>query len=131
MHPPRTQLASLLGALLLLGAAWLSGPSRVAVAAPLQLRAVKGFVVARTATSLTLLAGDLRVLVAVTPETRVLGQRHAVSDIAPNDVVRAEGRWTTGNRLLAERIDVVVAAGSLALKRVLVTPTFEILGAGN
>jgi hypothetical protein len=45
--------------------------------------------------------------------------------------VRAEGRWTTGNRLLAERIDVVVAAGSLALKRVLVTPTFELLRFGN
>jgi hypothetical protein len=121
----------LIGALLLLHVVWPSGQSPVAGAGRQEFRAAKGFVVAKTATSLTLLAGDLRVLVAITSETRVLSQRHAFSDIAPNDVVRAEGRWTTGNRLLAERIDVVVAAGSLALKRVLVTPTFELLGFGN
>lgn len=86
---------------------------------------------ARTATLLTLLAGDRRVLVAITPETRVLGQRQRLSDIAPNDVVRAEGRWAAGDRLLAERIDEVIAAGSLALRRVMVTPTFELIGFGQ
>lgn len=127
----RMRPVMLLGAVLLLHAVLLSGPSRVAGATGPEIRAAKGFVVARTTTSLTLLARDRRVVVVITAHTRVLGQRTAFSHIAGHDVVRAEGRWITENRLLAERIDVVVAAGSLGLRRVLVTPTIELLGFGH
>lgn len=131
MRSVRVRPIMLFGAVLLLHAVLLSGPSRVAGATGPEIRAVKGFVVARTTTSLTLLAGDRRVVVLITVDTRVLGQRTASSHITAHDVVRAEGRWTSGNRLVAERIDVVVAAGNLGLRRVLVTPTIELLRFGN
>lgn len=131
MRAVRMRPVMVLGAVLLIHAALLSGPSLVAGAAGPEIRAAKGFVVARTPASLTLLTGDRRVVVVITADTRVLGQRTAFSDIAAHDVVRAEGRWTAGNRLLAERIDIVVAAGSLGLRRVLVTPTLELIRFGN
>jgi len=131
MHRHRIRSAMALEALLLLHLVWLLGPSPVAGAARQEFRAAKGFVVARAETSLTLLAGERRVLVAITPETRVLGQRQRLSDIALNDVVRAEGRWAAGDRLLADRVEVVIAAGSLVLRRVMVTPTFELIGFGH
>ncbi|HEV8339845.1 MAG TPA: hypothetical protein VGR25_09345 [bacterium] len=130
MHK-RIRPAMAAAALLLLHLVWLSVPSPVVGAARQEFRAAKGFVVARTPTSLTLLAGERRILATITPETRVLGQRQRVSGVVLNDVVRAEGRWTAGDHLLADRVEVVIAAGSLALRRPLVTPTLELIGFGN
>lgn len=86
----------------------------------------KGFVMGKTATSLTLLASDKRVMVVISNNTRVLGQRDSFAAIVPNDVVRAEGR-TVGNRLLADRIEVVFAADSLKVQPPPKGPTIEFL----
>ncbi len=125
MHGYKIRSAIVIGALLLLGSSPAAGAARP------EFRAAKGFVVARTETSLTLLAGERRILVVITPETRVLGQRQTLADIALNDVVRAEGRWAAGDRLVADRVEVVIAAGSLSLRRAMVTPTLEIIGSGQ
>jgi hypothetical protein len=75
----------------------------------------KGFVTARNRTTLTLLAGNRRLVVAVTSDTRILGQRDSFESIVPNDVVRAEGRLV-GNRLTAVSVEVVQTADGLRVR---------------
>ncbi|MGH2373398.1 MAG: hypothetical protein ACREJ4_17125 [Candidatus Methylomirabilaceae bacterium] len=86
----------------------------------------KGFVAAKNGMTLTLLASNRRIVVAITSNTRILGQRDSFAAIVPNDVVRAEGRMV-GNRLLADRVEVVLAADSLRAQPQPKGPTIDVL----
>ncbi len=123
MHSTRILSVLLLGTLAVLQPGWSSGTASAAVGQ--DYLAAKGFVTAKTAGSLTVLTSDGRVLVVITNHTRVLGRRGSFSNIVPNDVVRAEGRRTAGNRLLADRIEVVFATDSMKVQEPSLRPTIE------
>lgn len=91
--------------------AWLSAGADAAAVGQDYVIA-KGFVAAKNDTTLTLLESNRRVVVTVSSNTRILGQRDSFAAIVPNDVVRAEGRMV-GNRLVADRVEVVLAADRL------------------
>ncbi len=114
MHNTRILSVLLLGTLGVLHPAWSTGTARAAVGQ--DYTAAKGFVTAKTAGSLTVLASGGRVLVVISTNTRVLGRRDSFANIVPNDVVRAEGRRIAANRLLADRIEVVFAANSMKVQ---------------
>lgn len=125
LHGTLTHAFAMCAMLALFHIGWPSGT--VDAATGQDYRAAKGFVTARTATSLTVLVGDRRVVVVIGPTTRVLGRRDSFTEIAVNDVVRAEGQGTAGNRLLANRIDVVFATGTGKLQQPPSTTTIEFL----
>jgi hypothetical protein len=81
------------------------------------LATVKGFVVAKTATSMTLREGRTLVYMAVTPLTKVSGRRASFAAIAVDDVVRVEASMGPNRRLVASRLDVVFTAGPMTLVR--------------
>ncbi len=115
----------LLSGLVALHIAWLSADVGAAALGQDYLTA-KGFVAAKNDTTLTLLASNRRVVVMVTSSTRILGQRDSFTAIVLNDVVRAEGRLV-GNRLFADRVEVVLAADSLRVQPQPKGPTGDVL----
>lgn len=125
MHNTRILSVLLLGTLAVLHPAWSSGMAMAAVGQ--DYMAAKGFVTAKTAGSLTVLASDGRVLVVITNNTRVVGQRDSFARIVSNDVVRAEGRRTASNRLLADRIEVVFATDSMKVQEPSTPSTIEFI----
>jgi hypothetical protein len=72
----------------------------------------KGFVTAKSRTTLTVRQGGRRLVVAVTAATRISGVRDSFDSIVPNDVIRADGRMV-GNRLVAARVEVLLTAEGL------------------
>jgi hypothetical protein len=88
---------------------WL--PNAAAAAAPPVLT-TKGFVTAKSDTTLIVREGSKRLVVAVSANTTVVGKRDSFDAIAPNDLIRAEGRMA-GNRLAATRVEVLLTAEGL------------------
>ncbi|MCL6553532.1 MAG: hypothetical protein K6W08_10510, partial [Firmicutes bacterium] len=86
------------------------------VPAPRIYQSTKGFVVARTGDVLTLAVGHRTVEVIVTATSQVAGLRASVASLAPDDLVRVEGWYTAGGRLIADRI-VVLLVGRSAVVR--------------
>ncbi|MGQ0550701.1 MAG: hypothetical protein ACT4PY_13640 [Armatimonadota bacterium] len=123
----RLQIRSiiLVGVLAVLHVAWFSAEASAAAAGQDYLTA-KGFVTAKNGTTLTLLANNRQLPVVTTSTTRVLGQRDSFTAVVPNDVVRAEGRMV-GNRLIADRVEVVLAADSLKVQPPPKGPTIDFL----
>ena len=126
MSAIRILSALLLGMVALVCVVWLP-PTASAAAVSVDYRAAKGFVTAKTDRSLTVLASNGRVLVVITNTTRILGLRGSFAEIIQNDVVRAEGRWTAANSLLADRVEVVFVADGMKVQRPPSTPTIELL----
>lgn len=84
---------------------------------------LKGFVVARPEGGITVRHGDGSVVtVALTPATVVAGVRAAAPEIALRDLVRVEGTREPGGRIVARRVDVVLAAEGLSRSR----PTYSV-----
>jgi hypothetical protein len=91
-----------------------------AASLPLLLRSVqtrKGFVTARADRSMTVLEGGRTIQVVVTEKTGITGQRTSFSDVAVNDVVRVEGSMTAEGHLVAQRVEVILAARSVTAAR--------------
>jgi hypothetical protein len=86
------------------------------VPAPRIYQSTKGFVVARTGDVLTLAVGHRTVEVIVTATSQVAGLRASVASLAPDDLVRVEGWYTAGGRLIADRV-VVLLVGRSAVVR--------------
>lgn len=108
MHVTRAVLAILLGTLAVHHPVfWPGTAGGAAIATGQDYRTTKGFVTAKANSTLTILAGNNRVLVVITNNTRVFGQRDSFTGIVPNDVVRVEER-TEGSRLLADRIELTL-----------------------
>ena len=109
------------GAVILLVAFWLSPMTVVGAASqslPLQnLLTRKGFVTTKAVRSMTVLEGSSAVQVVVTEKTRVTGQRDSFARIAVDDLVRIEGWKTADSNLLADRIEVLLAANSMTMVR--------------
>jgi hypothetical protein len=123
MHLSRAVSALLVGTLVVLHFVCWSGTASAAPALQ-AYRVTKGFVTAKADNMLTILAGDSRVTVVSTTTTRVLGQRDSFAGIALNDVVRVEGR-ADGNRILAERIEVILAADGVKVQNLPRAPSIE------
>ena len=113
-HPAAAASAALWLAVTLALFPWFGLPAE---AQTVSSQIVKGFVTARTYESITVLAGHMPVRVSIDASTRITGQRTTLGQIAVNDVVRVEGRMVAPNRLQAREIDVVLAAGTLAVAR--------------
>ncbi|HEU4678211.1 MAG TPA: DUF5666 domain-containing protein [Terrimicrobiaceae bacterium] len=75
----------------------------------------KGFVTAKGEGSLTILDAGTVFQVAVDKNTQVVGRRSSFQDIAINDLVRIEASTTPGSGIVAARIEVLLAAGSLSV----------------
>lgn len=73
----------------------------------------KGFVVAKTQRSMTVLEGRSTFQVNVTEQTRVVGRRTSFAKIAVDDVVRVEGSITADGRLVATQIEVLLAGDGI------------------
>jgi hypothetical protein len=82
-----------------------------------QVTSVKGFVVAKTPGAMTLRDGRALVQVVVTPQTRVEGRRTSFGAIALDDLVRVEGSVGPDRRIVALRLEVVLAAGPMVAVR--------------
>jgi len=123
MHLSRAVSALLVGTLVVLHFVSWSGPADAAPAIQ-GYRTTKGFVTAKADNTLTILAGDSRVTVVSTANTLVLGQRDSFAGIALNDVVRVEGR-ADGSRLLADRIEVILAADGVKVQNLPRAPSIE------
>ncbi len=83
---------------------------------PLQnFQPVKGFVAAKTERSMTVLEGSSTVQVIVTEKTQVVGQRNSFAKIVIDDVVLVEGTMTADRHLLANRVEVLLAADTMRL----------------
>jgi hypothetical protein len=116
MNAHRTTILSIMILVLVFALVTLQFPrppmaAGAAVTAQADLTA-KGFVTAKTATTLTVREGGKRVVVAVTSNTRVLGERDSFDSIATNDIIRVEGRMV-GNRLVAARVEVLLTAAGI------------------
>lgn len=84
--------------------------------APLRFyQTAKGFVVARAAGVLTVADGQRQIEVVVTAATRVTGLRPSPTAVALDDLVRVEG-YRTGHRLVADRIEVLLAGGTAVVR---------------
>ncbi len=106
--------AAVLQVILLMGATvafFLPRSPAVAAAASLTN---KGFVTAKAEGSLTIVEAGSAVRVAVSKDTQVVGRRSSFQDIAINDLVRIEASTTADGRVVAARIEVLLAAGSLS-----------------
>jgi hypothetical protein len=123
MHLSRAVSALLVGTLVVLHLLCWSGTASAAPALQ-AYRVTKGFVAAKADNTLTILAGNTRVTVVTTSTTRVLGQRDSFAAIVLNDVVRVEGR-ADGSRLLADRIEVILAADGVKVQNLPRAPTIE------
>lgn len=75
----------------------------------------KGFVAAKTEQSMMVLESSSTIQVVVTEKTQVVGQRTSFAKIAIDDVVRVEGSMTADRRLLANRIEVLLAADGMRM----------------
>lgn len=75
----------------------------------------KGFVTAKGEGSLAILDAGTTFKVAVNKDTQVVGRRTSFQDIAINDLVRIEASTTPDSGIVAARIDVLLAAGSLSV----------------
>jgi hypothetical protein len=83
---------------------------------PLQnLESWKGFVAAKAERSMTVLDGGSTLQVVVTEKTQVVGRRTSFAKIAIDDVVRVEGAVTADRHLLANRVEVLLAADSMRM----------------
>jgi len=86
------------------------------VSPPLQtFQSWKGFVVAKAERSMTVHAGGSTIQVIVAEKTRVVGLRNLFAQIAIDDVVRVEGSMTVDKHLLANRVEVILAADSVTM----------------
>ncbi len=74
----------------------------------------KGFVAA-TEQSMMVLESSSTIQVVVTEKTQVVGQRTSFAKIAIGDVVRVEGSMTADRHLLANRIEVLLAADGMKM----------------
>ncbi len=74
----------------------------------------KGFVTAKAEGSLTILDAGSTFQVAVNKNTQVVGRRSSFQEIAINDLVRIEASTTPDSGVVAVRIEVLLAAGSLS-----------------
>lgn len=74
----------------------------------------KGFVTARAEGSISILDAGTTFKVAVNKNTQVVGRRSAFQEIAINDLVRIEAAPTPDSGVVAARIEVLLAAGSLS-----------------
>ncbi len=75
----------------------------------------KGFVAAKIEQSMMVLESSSTIQVVVTEKTQVVGHRTSFAKIAIDDVVRVEGSMTADRRLLANRIDVLLAADGMRM----------------
>lgn len=75
----------------------------------------KGFVTARGEESITILDAGTPLKVAVNKSTQVVGRRSSFQEIAINDLVRIEAATTPDRGIVAARIEVLLAAGSLSM----------------
>ncbi len=83
---------------------------------PLQnFQTLKGFVAAKAEQSMMVLEGSTTIQVVVTEKTQVVGQRTSFAKIAIDDVVRVEGSMTVDRHLLANRIEVLLAADGMRM----------------
>lgn len=98
---------------------WLSPMSVVGAAnqsLPLQnLLTRKGFVTTKAERSMTVLEGSSAIQVVVTEKTQVTGQRDSFARIVVDDLVRIEVWKTADRNLLADRIEVLLAADSMTV----------------
>jgi len=80
---------------------------------------MEGKVIAKTATTLTVLVSQTKIStqVVVAAMTKVTGERRSFKDIAVGDTVRIQGQMN-GSLVTAEQIDVVVRAGARLDNRV-------------
>ncbi len=74
----------------------------------------KGFVTAKAEGSITILDAGTTFKVAVNKNTQVVGRRSTFQEIAINDLVRIEAGPTPDSGIVAARIEVLLAAGSLS-----------------
>lgn len=83
---------------------------------PLQnLLTRKGFVTTKAERSMTVLEGSSAIQVVVTEKTQVTGQRDSFARIVVDDLVRIEVWKTADRNLLADRIEVLLAADSMTV----------------
>lgn len=74
---------------------------------------VKGIVTAKAEKSFTVREGSRTLEVAITDATQVTGQRDSFGKLAVGDIVRVDGRMAQEKQLLAGRIEVLFAAGTM------------------
>ena len=74
---------------------------------------VKGIVTAKAEKSFTVREGSRALEVAITDATQVTGQRDSFGKLAVGDIVRVDGRMAQEKQLLAGRIEVLFAAGTM------------------
>lgn len=99
---------------------WSAGGATVVSAASAtapQPAFIKGFVTARTDSSLAVAEGRQAVHVVVSASTRVGGQRDSLGKIAVNDLVSVEGVRTAEGTLLAGQITVLLTADGLTFSQ--------------
>jgi|GEM_PF-5351652 len=83
----------------------------------LPLVAIKGFVIARDDSVLTVRHGDTLVGVRLTGTTVVTGVRASGGEIILHDLVRVEGTRAPDGMLVASRIDVVLSGDGVQVSR--------------
>jgi aspartyl/asparaginyl-tRNA synthetase len=81
------------------------------------LTGVKGLVVAKGQGSMTVRDGRSTIQVVITEHTQIAGRRASFASIAVDDVVRLEGSFAADRRLVATRVDVLLAAGNMTVVR--------------